>query len=406
MPVFTTYGAPPNALSGSEVLLLSQGGQTYSPTLSSLTAVAMLQQASGQFYQNIDATINRMGDRLFVGGAANNLGITNRDASPTDWLSTVMGATSIGAWATYGAQFASLAKFGSTGILGGSQTSDAHANAALLGYVPSSIGIASWGISNDTTNPTTTTAYAFYGEAWRMPGADFQPCFGMELEAVNFGGLAVGISTPYHTNVGGGAYTLQLGSGGGQTSAVSDAAGVLVVVSNPTSFQKGIVFGATSLTGATGTSGDTGYAGALSLGRNHAVEWYAPDGNVGMFVRSTVTAGANQTRWEAQDTGMVISNAAGQALFTVLTAATVTNFLSIQSGVGTQAAGLYANEGPGGSPNIGLFPAAGGELQTTGPAIVPGNTLPANIQPAGWMHQNFNGADIRIPYFTAAQAGG
>ena len=72
---------------------------------------------------------------------------------------------------------------------------------------------------------------------------------------------------------------------------------------------------------------------------------------------------ANGTRIEAQDSGFVISNAAGQLLFSVNTNATPTNTLYVQAGSGTGTAGIYVAEGSGGSPNLGLFPASGGELQ-------------------------------------------
>jgi hypothetical protein len=361
----------------------------------------------------LGAAVTRYGDRLFVGAATDDQAKADRTQT-TDWLSATMAATGVGAYAVWGATTASISRFGTMGLLGASRTSDALANTTMLGYTPSSIGIASWAIDDDASTPRTTTAYAYYGEAWRLAGVTYQPSFAMELEGVEFGAAHVGIANPYHPNVGGGVSVVQLGSGGGQSAgAITDIASFISTVSNPARAQVGIVFGATSLTGTSGTAGDTGYGSAISLARNQGIEWHTPETvsgnqgvNTGLFIRSTVAVGTNGTRIEAQDTGVVISNSAGQLLFAVDTNATPTNTLSVQAGSGSGAAGLYVSEGASGSPNLGLYPATGGELQISSNFLSPGNTLPGGIQPSGWLKININGSDVRIPYFTPTQAGG
>jgi hypothetical protein len=393
-------------------MTIAAGQQALASDVITALANTRIVAASGHFYADLGAAVTRYGDRLFVGAATDDQAKTDRTQT-TDWLSTAMAATSIGGYAVWGATTASLSRFGTIGILGGSRSSDASANAAMLTYTPSSIGIASWAIDDDSATPRSTTAYAYYGEAWRLAGVSYQPSFAMELEGVEFGALHTGIANPYHPNVGGGVSTLQLGSGGGQTSGTVDIASYISTVSNPSRAQMGIVFGATSLTGTNGTAGDTCYGSAIALARNQGIEWHTPEvvsgvqgGNVGLFIRSTVAAAVNGLRLEAQETGFVISNAAGQLLFSVNTTATPTNTLYVQAGSGTGAAGLYVAEGSGGSPNLGLYPASGGELQIQSNALAPGNTLPGGIQPSGWLKININGADVRIPYFTPTQAGG
>lgn len=399
---YTSYPAA-GALDGSEIIgPVRQRGADVTVRLGAL--LFGLPAPSGQFYADKGAAVGRDADRALFGAAADNQAISNRAATPTDWLSTIMGGTSVGAWPVYGAQTASLARFGNIGLLGASRSSDARVNAGLLGYQPASIGVAGWGINDDTVSPTSTNAWAFYGEAWRMPNVSYEPTFGMELESVNLGGAAGGSSTPYQVNVGGGVYGLQLGAGGGQTSGTSDAQAGITFVPNPSRFQTGIIFGAKSLTGTDGTAADTGYARAIALGRNQAIEWIGPDGQSGGFVRSTVSATANATRVEMQDGGLVVSNSGGLPLFTVKTTATPTNTLSIQAGTGTQAAGLYATGGAGGNGNVGLYPASGGEIQTNSATTAQGATLPTT--PAAWLHLNVNGTDYRVPLFTPAQAGG
>ena len=57
------------------------------------------------------------------------------------------------------------------------------------------------GLIDDTANPASTTCYGHYARAWRMAGVNDQPTFGQEVETVNFGGMAVGSSNPFHVNV-------------------------------------------------------------------------------------------------------------------------------------------------------------------------------------------------------------
>ncbi len=412
MAVFNTYPKL-ESLTGEEVLVLADasGTRTVTATVAQVVEAPVSAPASGQFYADKGARVKRCADRLLVGVAAENPALSDRaSSSENDWLSETMAATSIGPWALQDAQCASVAQFGNSAFVAGSRTSDAVSGTSVLGFQPSSIGVASWGISDDKSNPTSTTAYAYYGEAWRMAGVDYQPTFGMELEAVNFGGLAVGQSTPYAPNVGGGVYGIQLGAGGGQTSGTSDAAAGMVFVSNPNSWQAGIVFGAQSLTGTDGK--DSGYASAVSLARNHAVEWHTPEtvsgvagANVGAFIRSTVTERSNGIRQEFTDNGMLFGNIEGETLFSVASMASPTNALQVQAGAGTQAAGLYVQEGTGGSGNLGLFPAEGGGLQITSPVTGSGATMPA-VADGGFLHININGADYRIPLMSPSQVGG
>ena len=378
-----------------------------------LAAIAAPSQiaSSGHFYADLGASVVRYGDRLLIGAATDTQAKANRALS-TDWLSVMMAATSIGAYAVWGATTASIARYGTMGLLGASRTSDASANAGMLGYTPSSIGIASWAIDDDAAAPRSTTAYAYYGEAWRLAGVTYQPSFGLELEGVEFGTPHVGIANPYHPNVGGGVSTVQLGSGGGQAaSAVVDIASFMSWVSNPARAQVGLVIGATSLTGTNGTAADTGYGSAIAMARNQGIEWHTPEtpaggvgSAIGLFIRSTVAAAANGTRIEAQDSGVVISNASGQLLFAVQTNAAPVSTLNVQAGSGAGAPGLYVAQASGGSGNLGLFPAAGGELQIQSPVGNAGGAMPSTAG-GGFLHINVNGTDLRIPLLTPTQAG-
>ncbi len=391
--------------------------ESYYTALLGIAETVLDQPTSAQFYADAGALLNRISDRLLVGAAADNPGLANRIATPTDWLTTVMAPTTVGAYATWGATFASLARYGNIGVLGGSRTSDAERQpAGTLGYTPASIGVASWAIDDDTSSPRTTTAYAYYGEAWRMPGVGYQPCFVAEYEGVNFGPNNQA-SSPFHINCGGGVYGIQIGAGGGQAAAaVAPCESGITFVNNPTTWNAGITFAATALTGCDGTQG---FGSALQLATFQAIEWRTQEtvGNLqgsqsGGYLRSVVTLSAQAPRIEFQNGQHWFGNAAGQTTFLLSAPAGVTNYLEVQPGVGQQAAGLYAIKGPNGSANLALYPAnAGsaqvGEIQTAGPVVTPGNTIPGGITPAnGWLKINVNNQDMRLPLFSPAQAGG
>ncbi|CDG40848.1 hypothetical protein [Asaia bogorensis] len=411
MPKFNSYFPIPS-IGGAEVLVVatSDGVETLNATASQIAGAPADSPASGEFFAEEGAKVSRYGDRFFIGAAADYPALNTRDVNRQDWLSALMATTSIGPWALENAQAACLARFGNSAFVAGSRTSDALKSRDKLGHVPSSIGMAAWGIADDTTSPTQTTAYAYYGEAWRMPGVNYQPSFVMELEAVNLGGPAYGVSTPYHPNCGGGTYAIQIGAGGGQTEGTSDCEAGIVFVNNPDSWKTGILFSNTSLAGTNGNDG--GYGNAVSMACNQGIEWRTPETrehvqglDAGAMLFSTVTRTANGQRVQFSDDGLLVTNMAGQLLFSVSPNLSPTNTLNIQAGSGLGAAGLYVQKGDSGSPNLGLYPAAGGEIQMSSPVASPGAAVPAKAE-GGFLHLNVNGTDYRVPLFTVEQVGG
>ncbi|AOX17709.1 hypothetical protein [Kozakia baliensis] len=411
MPAFDSYFTLAS-VTGTEVLVLASadGVETLNATASQIAGAPADSTPSGEFYANEGGKISRYGDRIFVGAASDYPALNTRDVPKQDWLSDIMAGTSIGPWAMQNAQSASLSRFGTSAFVAGSRTSDAQSAAEMLGYVPSSIGVASWGVADETQNPTTTTAYAYYGEAWRLAGVNYQPSFAMELEAVNLGGSASGVSTPFHPNCGGGTYGIQLGAGGGQTTGTSDAEAGVVFVSNPNAWKTGILFGNTAIAGTNGTDG--GYGSAVSMARNQGIEWRTPETREGVegidcgaMLFSTVDISQQGQRIQFSDDGLLITNMRGELLFSISPNASPTNTLNIQAGSGPAAAGLYVQEGPNGSANLGLYPAAGGELQISSPVSNAGGAMPATAA-GGFLHININGHDYRIALLSSEQAGG
>lgn len=411
MPKFNSYFPAPS-IDGAEILVVAtpDGVETLNATASQIAGAPANSPPSGEFFAEEGAKVSRFGDRFFIGAASDYPALNTRDVERQDWLSTLMATTSIGPWALENAQAASLSRFGNTAFVAGSRTSDALKSRDKLGHTPSTIGVAAWGIADETTNPTVATAYAYYGEAWRMPGVNYQPSFVMELEAVNLGGAAHGMSTPYHPNCGGGTYAIQIGAGGGQTSGTADCEAGIVFVSNPDSWKTGILFGNTALSGTDGH--DAGYGSALSLARNQGIEWRTPETresvqglDTGAMLFSTVAFTANGQRIQFSDDGLLVTNMAGHLLLSVAPNSAPTNTLNFQAGSGLAAAGIYVQEGVNGSPNLGLYPAEGGEIQMSSPVASPGGAVPLRAE-GGFLHLNVNGRDFRVPLFSAEQVGG
>ncbi|WP_438384076.1 hypothetical protein ABHV46_07140 [Asaia sp. BMEF1] len=411
MPKFNNYFRIPS-VAGPEVLVIAtpDGVETLNATASQIAGAPADSPPSGEFFAEEGAKVSRYGDRFFIGAASDYPALNTRDVERQDWLSSLMATTSIGPWALENAQAASLSRFGNSAFVAGSRTSDAMKWRDKLGHVPSTIGIASWGVADDTTNPTQATAYAYYGEVWRMPGVNYQPSFAMELEAVNLGGPAYGMSTPYHPNCGGGTYAIQIGAGGGQTEGTADCEAGIVFVSNPASWKTGILFGNTALAGTNGDDG--GYATAISMARSQGIEWRTPETrehvqglDAGAMLFSTVSQTAKGQRIQFADDGLLVTNMTGNLLFSISPNTAPTNTLNIQAGSGLAAAGLYVQKGENGSPNLGLYPAEGGEIQMSSPVASPGGAVPLEAE-GGFLHLNVNGKDYRVPLFTAEQVGG
>ncbi|WP_025885231.1 hypothetical protein [Asaia prunellae] len=411
MPKFNNYFHIPS-VAGPEVLVIAtpDGVETLNATASQIAGAPADSPPSGEFFAEEGAKVSRYGDRFFIGAASDYPAVNTRDVERQDWLSSLMATTSIGPWALENAQAASLSRFGNSAFVAGSRTSDAMRSHDKLGHVPSTIGIASWGVADDTTNSTQATAYAYYGEAWRMPGVNYQPSFVMELEAVNLGGPAYGMSTPYHPNCGGGTYAIQIGAGGGQTEGTADCEAGIVFVSNPDSWKTGILFSNTALAGTNGDDG--GYATAISMARSQGIEWRTPETreqiqglDTGAMLFSTVSQTAKGQRIQFDDDGLLVTNMTGNLLFSISPNKSPTNTLNIQAGSGLAAAGLYVQKGENGSPNLGLYPADGGEIQMSSPVASLGGMVPQEAE-GGFLHLNVNGRDYRVPLFTAEQVGG
>jgi len=226
---------------------------------------AFKQLATGQFFQNLGARVNRMNDRLFVGAATVQDGTL---AGAQDYVSI-----NIPQGPTTGiAQFAAYSTIGNVGIIGASRSSDA-AGAGTEG----NLGVMG-AVINDATGANVQIGEGGYFEAQQKTGAGFTAA--IEADAVNQSGTVVAIN-PF-TMVNGAAYTANifLGSGGARAGVSATSLGI-GLVNNGASYEKGIVFQATAVSSHEDIAMPTG----------DEIAWWGNATTPTGFVQSTQTTG-------------------------------------------------------------------------------------------------------------------
>ena len=232
------------------------------------------------------ANINRFSDRVFVGSAASESHGNQVPGSPAagTFLTTQMGAF----WIERAATTLSVSPYGEFGGVFAARTSDK----ALSGYYGSAtIGVVGI-VENDDASANPTYAWASYMEANR--GTNNKVVYGSEIAVKNKGNNVS--PTPYNRN-GWGAVGIWMPAGGDSlyNGVNANPCSVAIMIGRgddhgntalPMSWNKGIIFNSTSLTG---TDGDTGDGVAIEMAKNHAIRWQTPTDTFGAGIVSRVT---------------------------------------------------------------------------------------------------------------------
>ncbi|WP_258180020.1 hypothetical protein [Burkholderia multivorans] len=358
------------------------------------------QPSTGQYWAQNGANINRLNDRVLIGGA------TASDASyppvSNDWFSQFqnsIGYSNAVPVATLNVSPYPNANFQPVAAEFSAQSLYAASAGA------STIGTASYAVNNSASH--ATGAWAFYGEAHKTSAATAS-VYGMELDTRTTTGASISptpyqqgnvvglqlasgagvqgvqltasisgttltvtsassVLPPYAIEVGQYVYgvgvtpgtmitALGTGTGGTGTYTVNnsqtvsseymvaspqyDASSAIQIESNPVKFQSGIVFGATSLVGSDGV---TGTATALSLAKGHEIQWYYPGGFAGPSIVSTVSNGSFNTGLNFTNSGLQISGPSGVALAYFSPISSAANYLSFNAATSGNAPNIVAN---------------------------------------------------------------
>jgi hypothetical protein len=249
------------------------------PGPTAVSGFTLNQTASGFFFAP-SANIQRLNDRVFIAGATLNNG-TNVTSQP-DWLTTWQQARG----ATFG-----YIETSQSAIL---NSTDPHALESLtvgaqsLNNVTSgnAIGIASFGVNNSPSN--TVTGFGFYGEGHRCstcPGG----ATGIEVDPVNFNSSTVTIN-PY-TQLSGQSIGVQVASGADVYTSIFPATAGVNIRNNGSTFESGIIFGATAIAGTIGNDGSQGEA--ISMATGHTINYYYGSGNVSWQLYAAPNASGN-----------------------------------------------------------------------------------------------------------------
>jgi len=303
------------AINGADLLLIRQSGTDKKVTAANLVAGAnaaydpdgsypdgsigdalgqINQTATGDFYVEDGAVVQRMNDRVFMGGGTAHDGTDV--AAQDDWLTTYILSTGRTFAFQQGAQAAILtnnSRYASNALVAGAQTvhyTDARNAIAVIGV----------GVNNNAT--LGTGAWGGYFEGFRDTSS-VGPTYASEHDSINRVN-SVPVTTPY-SQAGNQIVSVQIASGGEYANGVYDASVAINIKDNGAKYLRGIVFGNNSLTGSNGT---TGTAEALSFAKGHGQIWYASGGSQVSAIYGTATTAEKGATFNLTDDRVVLSN--------------------------------------------------------------------------------------------------
>lgn len=334
----------------------------YSTESQSITQ-SIAQQPTGFYADGTGAKIQRDGRRMFFGDAVGfdaNWGGSNNNYSP------------VPRWLSREAQVLSQVSQGKIGISG--------LSLASLGVTPpgasdgsgSYIGIV--GVSvNDYSGTEARRSWGGYFESW-IEGSvgSSTAAFGVEIDAGNNSSHNI-FNNPF-TLYGSYATTgLNISAGGSKGSSYANPTCVGLVIGNNTqTFNTGIIFGATAITG---TNGLTGTGVAIAFAKGHVITWYDSTGQITSNIYSSVTTYTNKVSLVLDDNKPSFTGPSGQYLFTVEQVGATVNYprmipsvsgtaVEILSGGSDTDIDLYLS--PKGAGNIKFGTYAASVLAVTG----------------------------------------
>lgn len=292
-------------------------------------------------YREYGAIIDKVGDRLFVGGASLHNG-TNVASQP-DWLTTFVLSPIIGRHFGFQqtAQFAVLNDSGGNAgnaSVFGAQTKNFNAPGNAIGV----IGVA---VNNNLTQ-SYTGAWGGYFEAFQMPSAP-GPAYGVEFDTMNF--RADVTTTPYlqsNFQLNG----LQIAAGGEDANVAGQFASTVGINfwNNGQTFNTGINFGKESISG---TDGVTGVGNAITFAKGHAMQWHSATGQTSRILGDGSTP-SRSIRQRFTDDQVQFRNVADKNVLQLFCAENSVNYLSLRSAIAGGAVQILAS---GDDANVDFF---------------------------------------------------
>jgi hypothetical protein len=292
---------------------------------------APIQYPSGFLYTEHGGKVNRLTDRLFVGGASVNPG-TNVTIQP-DWLTTFQLAKGRANGFIQSAQSAILSSTNANFQNGGNALVTASETSKLFdGY--NAIGIIGIGVANKTSG--AGHAYAGYFEAYRELGVT-GGAYGIEIDVMNYAAAAV--TDPYQQATGQ-VIGLQIAAGGEYpTTGQFDVSAAVNIQKNiGSTFTRGIVFGSDAITMT------SGIGEAIAFASGHKMQWYGAAGVLTNSIYSVATTTANSIEQRFVNDAVNFRTYLGKPVFQVAAAAggAGVNYLSARGALTTVPPALSA----------------------------------------------------------------
>lgn len=305
--------------------------------------------STGMFWEEYGAIIERVGDRLLIGDAVKNG--ANVQNQP-DWLTQYQLATGRSFGFSQSGQMVVQNGVGSNEG-GASNAIVAGAQTAKLNDGLNSIAILGVAVANKSTG--TGNAYGGYFEGFRHSNA-IGGAYGIEVDAINFKGAAE--TDPYrqssYQTIG-----VQIAAGGKLPSTgQASCSAAINIQENGSTFDRGIVFGSTSLSGCDGL---TGAAPALTMAKGHQLQWFSGAGTRTTTIESFTTTGAGGVIQRFVDHAVNLLNSASKPVHQVSWGPGTINFFSFRaSGTGSPIQAVAAGDDT--NVDIQLVPKGTGKI--------------------------------------------
>lgn len=369
--------AQPSSALVSVALQPIVNSSTTGAALNLLTVNAFAQTTTGHFWLSAGGRINRITDRVLIGGATANAG---NASGAGDWLN--------GYQAAYPLDPMNLAQLG---VL--SDNSDGSCEVAIMGGVrslnhtsatQSTIGVAGFAYNNNAT--LGTGGWSFYGESYRLNDTVARQ-YGAELCVINQSS-ATHLMNPYSVPTGA-SICLQLDSGNSfgvaQQTGLSPSSGAMLIVQNTNDSSSPFKTGICLLAGAVAVN-TNGFSEALSLPAISGIQWYTPGTSPASFINCTTTNVTQAGQILLENAGIALTSGAANspiALFQASSTSAV-NFFAFNS----QAAGTSPSMSVAGSDTdiaLVLTPKGAGAVTAVGNVRPDGdNTRTCGVNGARW----------------------
>lgn len=389
-----TYNFNLPTTAGTSGQLLTSGAGGSSPMLWTANSGHFFGPCLSSCGGNTPAIIGRIGDRLFVGAAADYDGtfpIYYPAASLADyqnaagWSANWLDRSTF--FSQQNATLAVMSRIGQVGAAFGSRTSD-NSNGGE-GTIP----LLFTGINDNSV--LGQRAYGAYGECKNYNGAG--GCLGIEIDAVQFG-TPVTISS-YGLHKGGSVVGLWVAQGGGCQGNTSGTVGVpncfvppwdgtkgspttasagIAIIANGQPSKAGLIIGYNAIEG---TDGNTISAAspAIQMAKGHSIDWLycantasypdnCGDGAIAAQILSTATGNPVRQLFTASTVSFQ-DQASGETSVNILTNSSYVNWVSLAGGVIGSPISITAL---GTDTNIGisLIPKGAGTLSTVATQFV------------------------------------